>query len=77
MATKLRTTQEAAGFLRKCERTIRRMVEDGRLPDLRTHPRGRLLFREEDLLRAIGLEPDEPEQPAPRRRGRPKLEGCA
>jgi len=53
------------------------MVEDGRLPDLRTHPRGRLLFREEDLLRAIGLEPDEPEQPAPRRRGRPKLEGCA
>ena len=65
------TTKEAAEFIRKCPTTIRRMVQDGRLRGFRTHPNGHLLFREADLLRAIGCEPE----PAPTpKRGRPSLE---
>ena len=60
--TKLLTTQEAAELIRRSDKTIGRMVADGRLPARRTHPGGPMLFREQDLLLAIGIAPDEPSQ---------------
>lgn len=74
MRAPLRETKEAAEFIRKCPTTVRRMVKDKRLNAYRTHPNGPMLFREEDLLRAIGCEP-EPEQPP--KRGRPSLESIS
>lgn len=51
----LLTTAEAAKWARRSTRTLQRMVEDGRLRGFRTHPRGPLLFRKEDLLAALGI----------------------
>jgi len=70
----LRETKAAAEFVCRSAKTIYRMVEDGRLKAYRTHPNGPLLFKEEDLLAAVGIEPGE--QPSPKR-GRPSLETIA
>ena len=61
MTAPLRETKEAAEFIRKCPTTVRRMVKDNRLRAYRTHPNGRMLFKESDLLASIGIEPE----PAP------------
>ena len=58
---KIYKSPEAAKLISVCVRTLNRMRKDGRLKALRTGPGGHYLYREEDLLRAIGLEP----QPAP------------
>jgi excisionase family DNA binding protein len=62
---------EAAKLLRVCVRTLDRMRKDGRLKATRTGPGGHYLYLEDDLLRAIGCEPEaEPKA----KKGRPSLE---
>jgi len=53
-------------MLRLSVRTIRRWIDQGRVPAVRTHPGpgGRLLLRRADVLGAVGLSDPAPE-PAP------------
>ena len=72
------TTPQLAERLNCNVKTVRAMVDRDQIPAFRTHPKGPYRFVLEDVLEAIGARNNaHPQDPLPRKVGRPRMKRTA